>query len=184
MRPVPSVLPVALALFFALAPSPRGQGASQEGWRSFEGSWSATGERQSLQTEAGRPASTVYLSGAVVLTGSEGMGKGFRGEAIGFDDGAKVSVGRCVWTDERGDRIFSAFTGETIGAGRRFTGTITGGTGRYAGIAGEYSFDWQYVVAAESGVIQGRTVALKGRYRTDGASASAAAAGTSREAGQ
>ncbi len=136
-----------------------------DGWRVFEGSWSASGRRQSLPTETSRAAFTVYLSGSVVITG-EGVAKGFRGEVIGFDDGTKASAGRCVWTDERGDRIFSVIAGKAIGTGR-FAGTITGGTGRYAGVTGDYSFEWQYVVAdAEGGTIQGRAVGLEGRFRT------------------
>jgi hypothetical protein len=137
-------------------------------WHTFEGSWSASGQRQSLPTEAARPASTVYLSGAVVIAAGEGVSRGFRGEVIGFDDGTKVTVGRSVWTDERGDRIFSALAGESIAAGRKVTGTITGGTGRYAGITGEYAFEWQYVVAGEEGGISGRAVGLKGRFRSGG----------------
>jgi hypothetical protein len=97
------------------------------------------------------------------------MSKGFRWEAIGFDDGTKVSAARCVWTDQRGDRIFSTVTGEAVANGRRFLGTITGGTGRYANLEGDYSFKWQYVVEAEQGSIQGRAVGLTGRYRTKGA---------------
>jgi hypothetical protein len=165
MKHVALVLPAALALVFALAPTAREQDASTGGWRVFEGSWSAAGHRESLPTEGGRAASTVHLSGSIVLTIVDGLSKGFLGEAIAFDDGSKLSVGRCVWTDEHGDRIFSTVTGETIGAGRRFVGTITGGTGRYAGLTGEYSFSWQYVVQAERGAIQGRAVGLKGRYR-------------------
>ncbi|MBP1634481.1 MAG: hypothetical protein H6Q10_1055 [Acidobacteria bacterium] len=163
----------ALALAAALVLSPASSGAGEQAgvpqsdWQVFEGGWSASGQRQSLQTESGRPASTVYLSGAVVLT--VGVARGFRGEVIGFEDGANLSVGRCVWTDEHGDRVFSTLTGETIGAGRRFTGTITGGTGRYAGITGEYTLEWQYVVDAELGAVQGRAVGLKGRYRAGGA---------------
>jgi hypothetical protein len=145
----------------AAAPAPD----AQEGWRTFEGSWSASGQRQSLPTESQRPASIVYLSGSVVITSGDGVGKGFRGEAIGFDDGTRVSVGRCVWTDEHGDRIFSTLSGDAIGAGRRFAGTITGGTGRYAGITGDYTFEWQYVVQGEASGIQGRAVGLKGRFR-------------------
>jgi hypothetical protein len=113
----------------AAAPTPD----TQDVWRVFEGSWSASGRRQSLPTETERAASTVYLSGAVVLTVAEGVAKGFRGEVIGFDDGGKASVGRSVWTDDRGDRVFSTLSGEAIGTGRRISGTITGGTGCYAG---------------------------------------------------
>ena len=83
---------------------------------------------------------------------------------------AGLSVARCVWTDDKGDRLFSRVTGESVQAGRRFVGTITGGTGRYAGIAGEYSFTWQYVIAAEDGdVIHGRAVGLTGRTHRAGA---------------
>jgi hypothetical protein len=167
MKLLPILLVPAL-LSLAPMPAATGQGEGDEGWRSFAGSWSASGHRQSLDTEAGRPAFTVYLSGAVTLEVAAGLSRGFRGEVIGFDDGARASVGRSVWTDERGDRIFGMLTGETIATGRRVTGTITGGTGRYAGITGEYSLDWQYVVSAEGGVVQGRAVGLKGRYRAAG----------------
>ena len=61
------------------------------------------------------PAGTFQLSGAVSLTGGDGLSRGFRGEVIGFDDGAGGLVGQCVWTDERGDRVFSQLTGEDGG---------------------------------------------------------------------
>ncbi|MGE5359267.1 MAG: hypothetical protein ACM3NQ_09630 [Bacteroidales bacterium] len=170
MKRAAIVLPFALALLLPLAagPSARGQDAAAA-WRTFEGSWSASGHRESLPTEGSRVASSSYLSGALVLTVTDAsLNKGFRWEAIGFDDGVKVSVVRCVWTDQRGDRIFSTLTGEVMADGRRFAGTITGGTGRYAGIEGDYAFKWQFVVEAEKGSIQGRAVNLKGRYRAKG----------------
>jgi hypothetical protein len=145
--------------------------AAQAEWRTFEGSWSASGHRQTLQTEGDRPAATVQLSGAVVLTKGEGLSLGFRAEAIGFDDGRSLSLGRAVWTDEHGDRIFSELKGEPMGTGKRIAGAITGGTGRYAGMTGEYSLEWQYVVQAEDGLVQGRTVGLKGKWRRGGPAA-------------
>jgi hypothetical protein len=167
MKLLALVLPVALALFGALGPAAVGSGAPRQGgWRTFDGSWSASGQRQSLPTETRRLASSMYLSGAVVLAG-DGVSRGFRGEVIGFDDGTAASVGRCVWTDEHGDQVYSTLKGEAFGAGRRFVGTFTGGSGRYAGAAGEYSFEWLYVIEAEKGVIQGRAVGLKGRFRTE-----------------
>ena len=87
---------------------------------------------------------------------------------VGFEDGAGLTVLRGVWTDDHGDRIFSALRGETVASGRQIAATITGGTGRYAGITGEYSFEWQYVVEAEAGTISGRAIALRGRYRVGG----------------
>jgi hypothetical protein len=137
--------------------------AAQES--SFEGSWSASGQRHAVALEDGKEAAIVELSGAVVLTSGEGLSGGFRGEVIGFDDGEGLSIGRSVWTDENGDQLFSRLKGERIETGRRIVGTITGGTGRYAGLSGEYSFTWQYVVPAEDGRIQGRAVDLSGRIR-------------------
>jgi hypothetical protein len=145
-----------------------GQGPqAAEAWRSFEGTWSATGRRQVVAVEGGAVAASVEISGAVVITSGEGLSRGFRGEAITFDDGQGLSVGRCVWTDEHGDRLFSRLKGEPLQTGKRLVGTITGGTGRYAGLQGEYSFAWQYVVPAEDGVIQGRSVGLQGRVRVE-----------------
>jgi hypothetical protein len=130
----------------------------------FEGAWSATGERHTLPAEDGRTAAIVRLSGSVVFT-SGGLGRGFRGEVIGYDDGRGTVVGRWVWTDEQGDRIFGDLKGEPLGPGRRLMGIITGGSGRYAGVTGEYEFTWQYVASGEGQTIQGRTAGLKGRYR-------------------
>ena len=129
----------------------------------------ATGQRQTLPTEDGDLAVTVQLSGAVAITTGAGLSRGFRGEVIGFDDGAGLVAGRVVWTDERGDRIFSALNGEGLAAaGRQMRGTIVGGTGRYAGMTGEYEFRWHYLIAAEGSVVNGRAVDLRGRVRLGG----------------
>ena len=159
-------LPVLLALLVATAaPAGREGPPSPAPWRTFEGAWSASGQRQMLPTGGERQAATLQLSGAIVLTVGEGLSHGFRGEFIGFDDGASLSVGRAVWTDERGDRIFSELKGGPVREGRRIDGTITGGTGRYAAFEGDYTFVWQYFVAGEGDTIQGRSVDLKGRVR-------------------
>jgi len=70
-----------------------------------------------------------------------------------------------VWTDARGDRIFSVLKGEPLQTGRRIVATIADGTGAYAGVTGEYALTWQYVVSGEDDVVQGRTVDLTGRFR-------------------
>jgi hypothetical protein len=155
-------LALALAVLF---PAGAAEGPPAEAWRSFEGTWSVSGRRETVLVENGGSAAIVDVSGAVVLTRGEGMSRGFLGRAIGFDDGQGQGLGRCVWTDESGDRVFSRLKGEALEAGKRFVGTITGGTGRYAGLEGEYSFTWQYVVAEDAGVIQGRAVGLQGRVR-------------------
>jgi opacity protein-like surface antigen len=134
-------------------------------WSEFAGTWVVSGRIQGLAVEPGRQAVTAQLSGAVAFSVNGGLGRGFRGEVIAYDDGSGVTTGRAVWSDERGDRILSTLKGETLGASRRFTGTITSGTGRYAGIAGDYSFEWQYVIAAEGDSFQGRAIGLRGRVR-------------------
>jgi hypothetical protein len=160
---------LALALV-GLAPAAAGPEAPPaEGWRAFEGSWVISGRRYTVPVEGGATAAVVEVSGAVVLTKAEGLSHGFRGEAVGFDDGQGVSLGRSVWTDEHGDRLFSRLKGEPLQTGKRVVGTITGGTGRYAGLEGEYSLVWQYVVPSEDGLIQGRGVRLEGRVRRAGA---------------
>jgi hypothetical protein len=168
----PAMLALAIALVLAVTPvsvpSARQQDAPADGWRPLEGSWTATGQRRVLPVDAERMASTSYLSGALVLAGGAGTARGFQSEIIAFDDGAGISAGRAVWTDERGDRVFSRLAGGGMGAGRRIVGTITGGTGRYTGVEGEYAFEWQFVVDAGEGVIQGSTVGLKGRFRLKG----------------
>jgi len=141
-----------------------------DGWQTFEGAWSATGRRFPLEFEGGGTAVVVEFSGAVVVKAGSGLSHGFQGRLIGFDDGQGLSTGRAVWTDGHGDRIYSRLRGERLEAGTRLVGTITGGTGRYAGIEGEYTFTWQYMVPGEDGTFEVRASNLSGRYRRAGAS--------------
>ena len=150
------------------APAAPGAAPATSG-QAFEGTWSATGQRQTLLTEGGQPAVTVQLSGAVAITTGAGLSRGFRGEVIGFDDGGGVVAGRALWTDEKGDRIFSVLRGEGLAAaGRLLRGTIVGGTGRYAGVTGEYEFHWHHLLATDGGVVSGRAGDLRGRVRPGG----------------
>ena len=138
-----------------------------DGWHAFEGSWTASGTRHTLHLGGEHQASIVAVGGSMLLGGERRMGVGFRVEVIGLSDDVRGLVGHALWTDERGDQVFSALKGEKVGGGNRITGTITGGTGRYDGVAGDYEFQWQYVIEAEEGMIQGRAIGLKGRYRRD-----------------
>lgn len=142
--------------------------------RTFEGTWSASGTRRTLDLEPGHKASVFNLTGSLLLTGERGLGVGFQGEVIGFSDSKAGGTGQCVWTDQRGDKVFSQLRGESLGTGSHVAGTITGGTGRWAGLTGEYELRWQYVIEAEDGTISGRAVGLKGRVTLP---ATAAAAG-------
>jgi hypothetical protein len=106
-----------------------------------------------------------HLNGSLLLTGEQGLGAGFRARAITFSDSQTGGLGRAVWTDDRGDEIYSELTGGPIASGRHIAGTIVGGTGRFAGVTGSYELEWQFVLETDEGVIQGRAVGLKGRAR-------------------
>ena len=150
---------------FGLVPGARGQQTAADGWRPFTAAWTLSGQRSLLPTEGDRPASIVHLTGTLTLTSGEGLGRGLLGEVIGFDDGAALLAGRAVFTDEHGDRIFCLLAAEPIGNGRKATATIRGGTGRFAGLEGSFSFAWQYVVDAGSGEVDLRSVNVEGRTR-------------------
>lgn len=139
--------------------------AAGEGWREFEGTWTAAGSRQIIGLGANRQASVASLNGSLVLAGPSRPGVGFRANAVVLNDSATGMVGRSVWTDERGDQVFSELHGEGTATGNRITGNIVGGTGRYAGATGAYEFSWRFVLEAEDGTVQGQSVGLKGRVR-------------------
>ena len=145
--------------------------ASPGEWHTFEGSWSASGTRQTINLEMNHRASIFDLTGSLILAGDRGLGVGFQARAIGFSDNLAGMQGRCVWTDERGDKVYSELKGEFLATGNRIAGTFLGGTGRYADLTGEYSFQWQYVVESEDGSVSGRSVDLKGRVRLGSADA-------------
>src|SRR5262249_36715034 len=104
----------------------------------------------------------------VTITNAAGLGAGFRADVLALDDPGS-RAGRAVWAGPRGDPGFSQLKGRPVETGRRVLGPITGGTGRYTGMSGEYALTWQYVVQAEEDVVQGRAVDLKGRFRRAGA---------------
>jgi hypothetical protein len=63
-----------------------------------------------------------------------------------YDDG-----GWCAWGDANGDKFFTVFTGKgTDNVGQQGTHTITGGTGKFAGIQGKGSFQCKDVNPSQS----------------------------------
>lgn len=135
----------------------------------FEGTWSVTGKRRTLPTGAGSDAAVVDLQGPLgIVRGGDGLARGFQGELIGFDNGGAVIVGRAVFRDDAGDAIFVELRGEPLQPGKRMEGTVTGGSGRYAGLSGEFSLQWQYAVAADD-TVQARTEVFTGRFSNDAA---------------
>ncbi len=163
-RALPAALAIAMAACDSTPPPPKSVVAAGE-WREFEGSWNAAGSRHSIPLGPGRQGSIIELRGTMLLAGPERPGVGFQADAIALVDSATGLAGRSVWTDERGDQVFSEIKGEGTAARNHISGTIFGGTGRYAGATGTYEFSWQFVIEAEDGSIQGRAVGLKGRVR-------------------
>jgi hypothetical protein len=101
----------------------------------------------------------------LLLAGTSRPSVGFLAEAVVLNDSATGMVGRAVWTDDRGDQVFSELRGESTATGNRVAGTFLGGTGRYAGAAGNYEFSWRFVLDSEDGAVQGQSMGLKGRVR-------------------
>ena len=101
----------------------------------------------------------------MLLAGPGRPGVGFQAEVIGLTDSATGFQGRSVWTDERGDQVFSELKGEGTAAKNRIAGTILSGTGRYAGMTGSGAFSWQWVMEGEDGAVQGGATDLKGRVQ-------------------
>lgn len=147
----------------AQAPQPPATGAD-DGLQ-FAGSWNGVGRRQTIALGPNRSGSIVNLKGTMLLAGAGRPGVGFQAEVIGLADTATGFQGRSVWTDERGDQVYSELQGEGTAARNRVTGTILSGTGRYAGLTGSYDFSWQWVMEGEEGAVQGRAVDLRGRVQ-------------------
>ena len=131
----------------------------------FAGSWNAIGSRRSIALGKNRRGSIIELKGTMLLTGKAQLGVGFRAELIALVDSETGLTGRSVWTDDRGDQLFSEVKGEGDAANNLIEGTFWGGTGRYAGVTGSYEYSWQFVIEAEDGSIQGRAVGLKGNVQ-------------------
>ena len=161
----------AVAALFALgacrpAPSPPvGAPPSAGGWLEFQGSWNATGVRYTIPLGHDRRAGILDVQGTMLLAGPSRPGVGFSAHAVALGDTATGVVGRAVWTDDKGDQVYSEFRGTGTATGNKIEGNFLGGSGRYAGATGTYEFTWQYVVETEDGTVQGRAVGLTGRVR-------------------
>src|SRR5258708_19500936 len=69
----------------------------------FEGTWSASGTRQTLNLASNQRASTFDLTGSLLLIGNHRLGVGFQAHAIGFTHTLTRIPRRLLWTDQRAD---------------------------------------------------------------------------------
>ncbi len=164
-----AVVLVASACSHLRAPSPEDSSAGE--WREFQGTWTATGSRNIIRLEGERRASIAIFDGTLLLAGRSRPGIGFRSEALVFNDSSTGLIGRAVWTDERGDQVFSELQGGDTATNSRITGTFVGGTGRYSGATGTYAFSWRFMLENEDGTVQGQSSGLAGRFRVHSAGA-------------
>ena len=134
-------------------------------WHEFQGTWTAAGSRYILAFGDDRRSAISHFTGSLVLSGSSRSEIGFRAEAIVFNDTTTGMVGRAVWTDERGQQIFSELRGEGTATNNKIVGTFDGGTGRYAGATGSYGVSWRFLLETEDGSVQGHSIGLNGRVR-------------------
>ncbi|HCZ17572.1 MAG TPA: hypothetical protein DHV85_23975 [Candidatus Accumulibacter sp.] len=139
--------------------------------RPFTGDWTTIGSRQVMDLGPGQQAAVFQLSGSLLLSGQQRINRGFQAHLIGFSDTTTGMQGRSVWTDEHGDKVFSELSGEGIGPGQLIEGKFVGGSGRYVGISGEYSFKWKRLGAIEGNELTGRVVGLSGWARLGSPSA-------------
>jgi hypothetical protein len=140
---------------------------NENDWHEFKGTWTAAGNRSTLLFGSARRTSIGNFDGALLLAGAGRPARGFRAEAIVLNDAVTGMVGRAVWTDERGEQVYSELRGEGTATGNKIVGTFIGGSGRYAGATGTYEFSWRFVLENEDGTVQGQSSGLKGRVRID-----------------
>jgi hypothetical protein len=158
------------------AHTPESLSAGDE-WHDFQGTWTAAGSRDRIPLGDGRRASTAKFEGSLLLAGPSRPAVGFRAEALVLNDTTTGLVGRAVWTDDRGDQVFSELKGNGDSTGNKIVGKFVGGTGRYAGATGEYEFSWRFVLETEDGTVQGQSMGLNGTIHVGSAQAALNAGG-------
>jgi hypothetical protein len=134
-------------------------------WREFRGTWTAAGGRHTIQFGIDRRATIADFNGSLLLSGPSRPAIGFRAEAVVLSDSSSGMIGRAVWSDERGDKLFSELKGESAASGKRILGTFVGGTGRYSCAEGSYEFSWLFELEGEDGKVQGQSIGLHGQVR-------------------
>lgn len=112
----------------------------------------------------GHRAEVFRLGGSLMLAGDNRPGIAFRSDIIGLRDTRTGMQGRSVWTDQRGDQVFSELRGTGV-AGQPVEGRFLGGTGRYAGVSGAYTFGLQSLVESDDASVSARVADLKGWAR-------------------
>ena len=136
----------------------------------FKGGWIANGTRELFPLGSERQVYTFKIAGHVDLHNTTiGKKKDFWAECVGLSDTVTGVVGRCVWEDFAGHELYLTLQSNQLLQGIQVAGTIVGGTGQFAGISGELSFNWSSVIlqtdAEGIANVSGHSKNLVGHYR-------------------
>jgi hypothetical protein len=108
----------------------------------FTARWVVTGEWRGLGLGAAREVLVADLTGRLdVLPGESGPIVDLASRCLVLWDSSSGATGRCRWRHPSGDEIFGEVEGDLLAGGKAVTGRFVDGTGRYAGITGEFRFD-------------------------------------------
>ena len=135
---------------------------------SFAANWSAAGESETLVLDEIRAVTTIRSRGVVVTESDQGFVRALQTDCIGINirDVEANGTGRCVWIDSDDDRVVSEIVGALSDAMATVRGTFLGGTGKYAGLTGEYELSWQSLLTIEEeGTIHGYSTSMIGTWR-------------------
>lgn len=130
----------------------------------FNAYWAVSGTVHILEFNSGVAAAGGH-TGTVTIQTSEGPVRAFETDCVAFADD-ETSRGRCVWTGPLGDLVYVELKGTGLAGFGRTRGTFVGGTGKYDGIEGGFSFEWNYNVSrGQDATFDGYTLEMQGNYR-------------------
>lgn len=156
---------IALMLLIPLA-RPAGASDLKVTSGSFNASWSADGTVYVMEYKDSIPVAAGRITGTLVMQTSQGAFPSFETECIAFADGESVGLGRCVWTNSAGDQVFVELKSSGVAGFGPTRGRLVGGTGRFEGIAGGFSLEWNYSVRGwEDARLTGHTIRMNGNFR-------------------
>ena len=158
------------------APHSSERPSASDEWHDFQGTWTAAGSRHRIPLGDGRRASTAKFEGSLLLAGPSRPAVGFRAEALVLNDTTTGLVGRAVWTDDRGDQVFSELTGNGDSTGNKIIGRFVGDRGVTWRI-GRLQLSWRFVLETEDGTVQGQSMGLSGTIHVGSAQAALDAGG-------
>jgi hypothetical protein len=159
-----SLLPAVLVAVLVVIPVSGALAAWDSNQGTFDAYWQMSGPVHILEYADGVRVGGGRLTGTVQAQSDKGAMPAFESDCIVFAD-ESGSTGRCVWTGSMGDLVYAELQGRAAGSGQ-MRGTFRGGTGRYRGLQGEFSFVWNFNVGrGQDTDLDGYTVRMSGNYQ-------------------